>query len=455
MPAFNLVFFSCLLLVYGNIRLQAWDLVDTHPDSPEFKQRFLGTYGINSAIEPTLKAQDRPLYASIQPHLESQPELAIELAKKGLTETSSPAFDFLIGSLYYTLQLYPEACEYLLQALKKFPDFRRAHRNLALLYVQDAQYPQAIRHLLRVVELGGGDGMSYSLLGYTYLMQEKYQSALSAYQMARIFLPDSRDVRKGEAQCLLVTQAYGPAIALFDELLMESPTEQGLWLFQANGYLAQEQLQDAIANLEIAHTIAEPTAASLSLLGDLYLQHEVLSPALKNYQQAIQRDPLMRPEQALKPLRNLIKKSYYAPAAAYLTSLDTHLKSDLSSRHLRAKELLQARLFIESEQVDAGLALLESVLKADPLDGDALLLRARIELDRTDYEAAQFYFERAAFIPKFQVEGLIGLARTAVEQSRYEVAIEHLQKSQRLQQRADVATYMQSVQRVLAAQKQE
>ena len=452
MPAFNLVFFSCLLLVYGNIRLQAWDLVDTHPDSPEFKQRFLGTYGINSAIEPTLKAQDRPLYASIQPHLESQPELAIELAKKGLTETSSPAFDFLIGSLYYTLQLYPEAREYLLQALKKFPDFRRAHRNLALLYVQDAQYPQAIRHMLRVVELGGGDGMSYSLLGYAYLMQEKYQSALSAYQMARIFLPDSRDVRKGEAECLLATQAYGPAIALFDELLMESPTEQDLWLFQAKVYAAQGQLLDAIANLEIAHTIAEPTARSLSLLGDFYFQHEVLTPALKNYQQAIQRDPLMRPEQALKPLRNLIHRSHYAPAAAYLTSLDTHLKSDLSPHHLRAKDVLQARLFIESEQVDAGLALLESVLKTDPLDGDALLLRARIELDRTDYEAAQFYFERVAFIQKFQVEGLIGLARTAVAQERYQAAIQHLQKSQMLQKRADVARFMQSIERVLSAQ---
>lgn len=428
--------------------------MDTHPDSPEFKQRFLGTYGINSAIEPTLTAQDRPLYMSIQPHLESQPELAIELAKKGITETSSPAFDFLIGSLYYTLQRYPEASDYLLGALKKFPDFRRAHRNLALVYVQEAQYPDAIRHLLRVVELGGGDGQSYSLLGYAYLMQEKYQSALSAYQMARIFLPDSRDVRKGEAQCLLVTQAHGPAIALFDELLMESPTDQAIWLFQANAYLAQEQLQDAIANLEIAHTIAEPTAASLSLLGDLYLQHEVLAQALKNYQQAIQADPMMRPQQALKPLRHLIQRSHYAPAAAYLASLDQYLKSDLSPQHLRAKDVLQAQLLIESEQVDAGLSRLDAVLAADPLDGDALLLRARVELDRADYAAAQFYFERVAFIPKSQVEGLIGLARTAVAQERYQVAIQHLQKSQGLQKRADVASYMQSIERVLAAQSQ-
>jgi hypothetical protein len=57
-----------------------------------------------------------------------------------------------------------------------------------------------------------------------------------------------------------------------------------------------------------------------------------------------------------------------------------------------------------------------------------------------------------AFIPKFQVEGLIGLARTAVAQERYQAAIQHLQKSQMLQKRADVARFMQSIERVLSAQ---
>ena len=155
MKGLHIINITCLFICLGFPSLQAWELVDTHPESPEFKQRFLGTYGINAAIEPTLTTQDRPLYASIQPHLVNNPELAIELAKKGITPSSNPAFDFLIGSLYYSLGRYSEASEYLLAALKKFPDFRRAHRNLALLYVQAAQYPDAIRHLLRVVELGG------------------------------------------------------------------------------------------------------------------------------------------------------------------------------------------------------------------------------------------------------------------------------------------------------------
>ena len=77
----------------------------------------------------------------------------------------------------------------------------------------------------------------------------------------------------------------------------------------------------------------------------------------------------MRPQQALKPLRHLIQRSHYAPASAYLASLDQYLKSDLSPQHLRAKDVLQAQLLIESEQVDAGLSLLKAVLAADPLMG--------------------------------------------------------------------------------------
>ena len=136
-------------------------------------------------------SQDRPLYEAIEPFWQSNPARAIELARKGLTQQSNAAFDFLLGSLYYTQNDYRNAATYLQSALQKFPDFRRAHRNLALIHIQQERYDPAIRHLLRVIELGGGDGQSYSMLAYAYLNTEHYQSALSAYQLARMFLPNS------------------------------------------------------------------------------------------------------------------------------------------------------------------------------------------------------------------------------------------------------------------------
>ena len=430
----------------------SFDLVDTNPSSAEFKQRFYGSFGINSAIEPILTQSDRPLYESIAPYLQKKPEKAIELAKKGITKTSNAAFDYLVGSLYYIQGNYSDAGSYLNAALKKFPDFRRAHRNLALIYIQQDHYETAIKHLLRVIQLGGGDGQSYSMLAYAYLTEEKYQSALSAYQLARMFLPDSIDVRRGEAQCLLMTQQYGAAIALFDELISEHPDEQDYWLFQANSYLSQNQVDDAIANLEIAHSVAPPSASSLSLLGDMYLNEEAYGLALNNYQASLKQDPTTRPEQALKPLRRLMQLGLFDAARTYLKLIDSSLQSELSPKQTAEKTVVAAQLTIEAGNLEQGLAQLQSVLNEQPLNGDALLLIANVQLDQEAYATATFYFERATSVVEVQVEALVGLARTAVAQSRFQAALKHLQQSQRIKQRPDVAQFMASIEKVIAAQ---
>lgn len=429
-----------------------FDLVDTNPGSPEFKQRFYGSFGINSAIEPKLTQEDRPLYESIEPYLKNNPTKAIQLAKEGISKDSNAAFDYLVGSLYYTQSNYSSATTYLKAALKKFPDFRRAHRNLALIYIQQDRYNDSIKHLLRVIELGGGDGQSYSMLAYAYLTQEKYQSALSAYQLARMFLPDSKDVRRGEAQCLLMTEQHSAAIALFDELIAENPSEQDFWLFQANSYLSQEQLSDAIANLEIAHTVATPSASSLSLLGDLYLNQDAYTLALQSYEAALKRDPQVKPEQAFKPLRRLMQLGLFDEARAYIALIESSLQSELSPEQAAEKAVFTAQLTIEGGNFEQGLAQLEAVLAEQPLNGDALILMANVQLDREAYEEATFYFERATSVPEAQIEALIGLARTDVAQAKFKDALKHLQKSQRIKKRPDVAQFMASIQKVVAAQ---
>ena len=441
-----------VLLAHLACASPSFELVDTHPGSPEFKQRFYGSFGINSAIEPKLSQADRPLYESIEPHLQNNPQQAIALAQQGISKDSNAAFDYLLGSLYYTQSEFSSAAAHLNAALAKFPDFRRAHRNLALIYIQQDQYPSAIKHLLRVIELGGGDGQSYSMLAYAYLNQEKYQSALSAYQLARMFLPDSMDVRRGEAQCLLMTAQHGAAIALFDELIRAQPGEPDFWLFQANGYLASNQLQQAIANLEIAHSIAPPSAASLSLLADIYLNQEAYALALKNYQAALKQDPTMRPEQALKPLRRLMQLGLFEQAESYLALFERGLQSELSVAQAAEKQVFQAQLLIEGGAPEAGLTALEAVLNQQPLHGDALLLMANVQLEREAYALANFYFERARSVPEAQIDALIGLARCAVAQAQFADALQHLQASQRIRQRPDVAQFIAGIEKVIAAQ---
>ena len=242
------------------------------------------------------------------------------------------------------------------------------------------------------------------------------------------------------------------AIALFDELIAENPQEQEFWLFQANGFLSQQQLNDAIANLEIAHSVQAPTASSLSLLGDLYLTQDAYNLALANYKAALQQDPNAKPEQALKPLRRLMQLGLYAEASDYLDLIERNLNSPLSPEQAAEKRVFDAQLQIETGDAAQGLAQLEAVLQEQPLHGEALLLMAEVQLRREAYEDATFYFERATPVNEVQIHALIGLARTAVAQARFEEALKHLKQSQRIKQRPDVAQFMASIEKVVAAQ---
>ena len=156
--------------------------------------------------------------------------------------------------------------------------------------------------------------------------------------------------------------------------------------------------------------------------------------------------------QALKPLRRLMQLGLFDAARTYLKLIDSSLQSELSSEQAAEKTVVAAQLTIEAGNLEQGLAQLQSVLNEQPLNGDALLLIANVQLDQEAYATATFYFERATSVVEVQVEALVGLARTAVAQSRFQAALKHLQQSQRIKQRPDVAQFMASIEKVIAAQ---
>ena len=65
-------------------RAALFSLSDSDPDSPEFRRRFMASYGVNEAIEPKLTQADRPLQEAILPHLRNNPRTAIQLIEQAL-----------------------------------------------------------------------------------------------------------------------------------------------------------------------------------------------------------------------------------------------------------------------------------------------------------------------------------------------------------------------------------
>jgi tetratricopeptide (TPR) repeat protein len=430
-----------------------FELTDTALNGEEFKKRFLASYGVNEAIEPKLTQADRPLYESIAPHLRSNPRQAIQIAQQSVTAESNASFDFLLGNLHYQIEDYAACEKHLLEAIRKFPSFRRAHRTLALVQIQRDQYAKAVAPLLKVIELGGGDAQSYGLLAYSYLTLEKYESSLAAYRMARMFKPDSPDFKRGQAHCLLMTHQPKAAIALFDELIADAPAETDFWLKQANAFLETGQKDKAIANLEIVADSGKANWSSLTLLADLYLDMNAHGLAVARYKRALNEFQPADPSAALRPLNYLVERRLYSEAREYLVIVRVKAGETFDARTLSKVNINEAQIELEIGDKQKGLATLQKELETDPLNGQSLLLVGEYYLSTDDHEKAELYFERALSVSDAQVEALIALGRLAVEQRKLSEAIEHLRKAQDIRPSSNVERFIAAIQKAIDAEK--
>jgi tetratricopeptide (TPR) repeat protein len=116
---------------------------------------------------------------------------------------------------------------------------------------------------------------------------------------------------------------------------------------------------------------------------------------------------------------------------------------------LRRLLKIQARL---SMAQDAGntetAALLEEVVKLDPLDGEALMLLGRHHSRNNEPDRAIFYFERAASIEAFEVNAKVSHAQVLVGLGRYADALPLLRRAQEAKPREDIARYLEQVERI-------
>jgi len=427
----------------------AFALTDSDPDSPEFRRRFMASYGVNEAIEPKLTPADRPLQEAIIPHIRDNPRKAIEFIEKALGPKTNPAFYSILGNLYYQVNEFGMAERALRQAIGAFPSLRRAWRTLALTYVQRSSFQEAVIPLLKVIELGGGDAQSYGLLAYSYLNLEKYEASLSAYRMARLFKPDSVDFRRGQARCLQETGQYRLAVALLDELLEERPEILDFWLAQANAFLELDQPNDAIANLQIVADAGMASWESRILLGDLLLNRGLESLALKTYMSAFREQGPRREAGALHPLKQLVASGLYPEARSYLNLIRPTIPEGLNDGSRRVLSLAEARIEMSVGDPQKALDWLGQLLEEDPLDGESLLMLGQYYRTRKEFGQAEFYFERLLSLRDFAARGHVELGRLEVDQGRLREALITLRKAQALDPDPNVREYMEAIEAAL------
>lgn len=418
--------------------------------NPDFVKRFMGSYGVDTSLNPSITSEDKELFQELVPLIQSDPNQAINFLRTKITRESSAALDYTLANLFFQTQKTSYAVQAYQMSIKKFPNFLRAYKNLGLLYVQEGNYEEARKMLLKAIELGGGDGDLYGTLGFCYLNTGKYSNALESYKMAMIFMPDSRDWRLGKVQCLTNLGRHVEAIEMLNHLIEETPGDASLILLQANSMVANQKPMEAAANLQIVKAMGEANAGSLTLLGDIFVNANNVDLAFPHYMDALKADGLDA-DRAFRVARVLVSRYAWDQAESYLSEVDSRFGAKLSDSQKLELLNYQASVALGKNQSSKAAEILNQVVDRDPLNGKALLLLAEYHWELDEFEKAELYYTRAAKVDDSKVEALIQNARMRVAMKDYAKAVDLLQEAQLIQPQSYVQDYLAKVQAVARA----
>lgn len=449
--------------------------------STEFKQRFVGSYGFLPRVEPKVDQEEAQLIAELSELLslgkfqDSEQRLLefIEVRKNPVEPDQEPrdvsaALIFTLGNLYYQNGRLAEAEQSYQIAIKRFPEYRRAHKNFALLYAHSDRLEKALPHLMKAIDLGEADHLSFGLLGHAMLDQGKAIAAEEAFRQAYLLKPDEKDWKVGLAQALLLKEDWSQAASMMQTLIEESPDDPMFWMQQANCFIQMNQVMRAAENYEILRLKGLASEASLNQLGDIYANQEQPLLALGAYLSAIEISNEVNPSRNLKSARYLLQLDAPVEAARLVERLREHVGESMSKDDEVLALQVESDIAVANRELNEATVFLTKALELSPADGAA---RIRLgDLLNQQAEEAENDARRDLLRQKARTELLVAaddrsqkvsyqanlkIAQMLVKESQYLKALPRLEEAVRLKtgSKQSIEQYLRRVQRAADAEK--
>ncbi|MFD2256602.1 tetratricopeptide repeat protein [Luteolibacter algae] len=444
---------------------------------PTFVRDFVGSYGFLSDVEPKVSNEEQALLVTVREMFEAgrfrEAEREIvrfiqvvenptdpEIAKGEI----SPAMVFVLGNLYFQADRTDDARRAFLEAIRRFPRFRRAYTNLGYLYISKNMTDEALPMLQKAIELGENSSRAYGLLGYCHLLKKNALAAENAYRQAYLLDPNSRDWKLGLAQSLMAQDKFAESSSLIGSLIEENPNDKQLWLQQTNALLAMERKEEATVNLEVLRLKGLADESNLNLLGNLYMDRNEPQLALYAYLAAMEKSEKLDISRTLKSAKILSDYGYPDKADDFITQVRNKVGDSISDEDKLSLMLTEVSVAQAKQQPDRVGALLNQLLELQPANGEVLLQLARHkdllsrEEDDEDLRAelvveARTNYQLAARNEDVAYSANLSLGQMLVRERRYLEALPNLQAALAIKKSESLEQYTSRVRR--AADRQE
>lgn len=297
--------------------------------------------------------------------------------------------------------------------------------KLAKVYLQIEAYAEAVDAYQQVIAIAETNGVpgpttitpdadvpaAYYGLGLAYTGLEKFEDAITAYQQAITYTPDSAYIHAALGSAYASTHRYAEALDAYKMAVTLNSSDKMIHHQLGNVYSKRGEHTAAIRHQLQAIALAPKFAAAHYQLGLLYAQEKRWTDAINAYRTAYQNDPAL-------------VESLYNLGQAYLRTGDTAAAREQMALFEKRKAVLTPL-----HELRGALQRTQGAAERSQLLGNI----GRYYLKNGDYEKAVSEYQKALGMDPQSVAAYngIGIAYTMLE--KYEDAVAAQQKALELQ----------------------
>lgn len=459
--------------------------------SPEFKANFIGSYGFLPNVEPKVNRDELEFLVKLREPIEKNqlkqaeamikqfafaqknpPELTRKQRKAGEIAKEprnlSPAFDYTLGNIFLQSGQNAKAEAAYKKAIAEHPPYRRAHKNLALLYSSTNQLAKAKPHVTKAIDLGESDHLIYGIMANIHFQDEKFLAAETAFRQAYLLNPKNPQWKLGLAQSLLSQEKWSEAGVMLQALIDEAPEKALLWKQQANCFVQNGEIMRAAENFEVLRHKGLADTETLTKLGDIYVNEQEPLLALGAYLAAMQKTNNVDVSRTLKTATYLLKLDAPAQATKLLNELDKRGADSMTKGQKIEALLVRSDISKSKDDLNSATGHLKEVLKLQAGHGEAQVRLGQIYLmqaDEAEEEAEAATLKQAARTaftlamtdsdPKVAYQANLRYAQSLAKEGSYIKALPKVREAVRLKDGSKqlIEQYLRRIQR--AAERQE
>lgn len=353
-------------------------------------------------------------------------EKAVEIYKLILEKKPNhPRILFNLGIAYARLNRIQEAEKVYQKVLVIKPDFVEAHNNLGEIYLRQGRIAEAEEEFLKAVELSDGFALAFSNLAEVYLRQKEVRKAREYVEKALTIDPDLTSAHNIKGNILRQEGRLAEAMSEYRKALARDPDYEKAYYNLGVSASDLGRLEEAKEYFFKAIKLQPYFGEAYAGLGLCYLQEGKWDEAIKNLIQARElgyRNPSVS-----------VNLSY-----AYIGKKDWK-KAEEEARRAVAEQPLLALAYnnlgialAQQNKLEEARMTLEKSLEINPLDRDAVVNLATVELSLNNEDRAlELFLKALSLSPEDRRNGLVynNVAVIYFNKGKYDLSWKFCQKA--------------------------